>query len=106
MKHIFIIWLCFCCFSVTSCNDTKVTVDPPVAEAVSSHEFQVAKCMLDLVYITRDKDVVRQFISTAEHNVPQSSDINKQLQLWFDTWPLGIIDEAAEIYLQLEFEGQ
>ena len=79
--------------------------EPPVAEA-SSYEFQVAKCLLELIYITRDKDVLVQFIIDVDRGKVGDSAVDTLLLQWYNTWHVQIIKDATQLYLEMEFEGQ
>lgn len=87
---------------LTSCS--SVYKPQEVAPTTSSESFIKAKYLTELVYITRNKNLIRQYRSdfiSRKINKPKYRDINK--------WATGkdniLVIKTIDLFLDLEFEG-
>ena len=99
MKRLLIPILCLglLCGGVQSCKDSGQK--PPVA--VNHEDFDVAKAMIDLSYITHDKMRVARF----RDNYTAGIRSDQALQTWADKFTKPVVLVAIDRYLKLSLHS-
>tara|TARA_R100000951_G_C2652926_1_gene185029 strand:+ start:8515 stop:8811 length:297 start_codon:yes stop_codon:yes gene_type:complete len=86
---------------LTSC---LIVLDGPVHDN-SSNNFQVAKAMIELTDITKNKDAIRRF-KRVERISPETATLYPEFGPWYKKFGETIADRAVDKVLKMEIAGQ